>query len=484
MNQLRVLFAAAEVTPIAKVGGLADVVGALPIALRRLGLDVRIVLPRYEQIDPARLGCVDRGDVTVTVSEGQFKVKVWAGVLPQTDVPVFFLDNGSFLSQGPIYFEQSAADGSFVEFRRFLFFDLAVAAFLQTFPWQPHILHCHDWQTGLLPALTAGQYPSVFTIHNLAMQGGWAAKDILTFALLDDAPHPALSFRDRNGDLNLLGTAIISADRVNTVSPSYAEEILTPALGVGLEGLLAQHRQKLSGILNGIDTDRFDPVHDPAIVPYDARHLERKRENRVRLLQRFKLTGAGPIFGFVGRLTEQKGSELIVANREFFARNGANLVLLGKGLKAFEAEAEQLTKQLVGQAGVVIGFDATLAQQIYAGSDFFLMPSYFEPCGLGQLIALRYGTVPVVRATGGLRDTVQDIQGDDGTGITFAEYTPAGLAAGLYRALALYQDTNAFRAAQQRAMAQDFSWNQSAQQYANLYHELLPSAAGRGTLIA
>lgn len=482
MNQPRVLFAAAEVTPIAKVGGLADVVGALPIALRRLGFDVRIVLPRYEQIDPARLGCVERGDVTVTVSEGRFPVKVWEGALPQTDVPVFFLENDAFLSRGPIYFEQSAAEGSFVEFRRFLFYDLAVAAFLQTSPWQPDILHCHDWQTGLLPALTAGRYPSVFTIHNLAMQGKWAAKDILTFLVLDDASRPAWSFRDRNGDLNLLGTAIISADRVNTVSPSYAEEILTPALGGGLEELLTQHRQKLSGILNGIDTDRFDPAHDPAIVSYDAQHLERKRENRLRLLKRFQLTGEGPVFGFVGRLTEQKGSELIVASREFFTRNGASLVMLGKGLKAFEAEAEQLAKQLAGRAGVVIGFDATLAQQIYAGSDFFLMPSYFEPCGLGQLIALRYGTIPVVRATGGLRDTVKDIQGDGGTGITFDDYAPAGLAAGLHRALTLYRDTVAFRAVQQRAMAQDFSWNQSAQRYANLYRELLPAAVGRATL--
>lgn len=471
-RQPRILFIAAELTPLAKSGGLADVVGALPIALRGLGYDVRVVIPRYSMIDVAALGYRRTGELPVTVSEGTFSVSVWEGVIPQTDVPVYLLEHADFLSRGSIYFEQSVDEKTFAEFRRFLFFHLAVVEFLRRQKWQPDLLHCHDWEAALVPLLTSRRYRSVLTLHNLAVQGAWNRREVHEFMRLTDGTLPSVTFGNP-ADVNILGIGIETADRVTTVSPTYAQEIFSREFGMGLEGVLQKHSAKVRGILNGIDVDRFNPATDPAIVAYGPDTLERKLDNRARLLQRFNLRGAGPIYGFVGRLTEQKGIDLIAESQAFFSTNDANLIILGKGLKPFEALAESIGRRLPRQAAIVVGFDAALAQQLYAGCDFFLMPSRFEPCGLVQMIALRYGTPPIVRATGGLKDTVRDVAGSDGTGVVFTDYSAAALTRALERSVSLFREPERLRTIQRRGMAEDFSWTRSAKEYADLYRSML-----------
>lgn len=470
---IKILFAAAELTPLAKSGGLADVVGALPIALRQRDFDVRCIIPKYEVINAAGLGFRRGRTLSVTVGGGTYAVPVWEGVVPKTEVPAYLLENPDFLSRGGIYFEQSADERTFAEFRRFLFFQVAVAAFLQSADWQPDLLHGHDWETALLPLLTHRRTPFILTLHNVAMQGIWNAGEIRRFLRLDLQPPPELVTASPHDNLNLLGIGIRAADRVTTVSPNYAREILAPEFGLGLESMLREAGDRLVGILNGIDTERFDPAHDPDIVAYSAERLEKKQENTRRLRADFGLTGAGPIFGHIGRLTEQKGIDLIASARDWFARTRANLVILGKGLTEFETIARALPKQLPGLCATVIGFDPVLAQRIYAGSDFFLMPSRFEPCGLGQLISLRYGTPPIVRSTGGLKDTVRDVRQASGTGFVFESYETAALIEVLDRARQLLMQPSDYRAVQRRGMAEDFSWGASADAYARVYREVL-----------
>lgn len=472
----KILFAAAELTPLAKSGGLADVVGALPIVLRQRGFDVRCIIPKYEVINAAALGFRRARSLSVTVGEGTYAVPVWEGRVPKTDVPAYLLESPDFLSRGGIYFEQSVDEKTFAEFRRFLFFQAAVVVFLQQSEWQPDLLHGHDWETSLLPLLTRRRYPFILTLHNVAVQGIWNAGEIRRFLRLDHQPPPELASASPHDDLDLLGVGIRMADRVTTVSPNYAREILEPEYGLGLEEILREAGGRLVGILNGIDTERFDPARDPDIVPYDAVHPEKKQENTRRLRADFGLTGTGPVFGHIGRLTEQKGIDLIASARDWFARTNANLIILGKGLREFEGVARELPQQLPGRCATVIGFDAVLAQRIYAGSDFFLMPSRFEPCGLGQLISLRYGTPPIVRATGGLKDTVRDVQDPSGTGFLFEAYETAALIETLDRARQLFARPADYRAVQRRGMAEDFSWGASADAYARVYHEVLRAA--------
>lgn len=471
-TKAKVLFAAAELTPLAKSGGLADVVGALPIALRGLGYDTRIIIPRYSMIDAAGVGFRRTGEISVTVSEGAFPVGVWEGELPHSDVPVILLESEPFLSRGGIYFEQSLAEKDFSEHRRFLFFTRAIEVWLNQSTWQPDILHSHDWETGLLPILTEHKYKSILTLHNLAIQGLWNRAEVEGLLQLTPGSLPAVP-GTKPDDVNILGIGILNHDFVTTVSPTYAQEIHTPEYGSGLETLIQQEVSKISGILNGIDVQRFNPETDAAIVQYNSDTLDLKQKNRQPLLDKFKLTGTGPLYGFVGRLTDQKGIDIVAETVETLRAQDANLIILGKGIKECEAMATTLAEQLPGRAGVVIGFDAQLAQQLYAGVDIMLVPSKFEPCGLVQMISLRYGTPALVRATGGLKDTVQD----GVTGIVFKDYSATALAEALDRAAALWKDPAAYRRVQQAGMAQDFSWTHSAKAYADLYDRVLSAAA-------
>jgi starch synthase len=479
--KIRVLFATSELTPIAKVGGLGDVAGALPPALATRGADVRVILPRYEPIDAEKFP-MKRIAKGVPVRRGPHvdHVDILQGVIPNSKVPVYYLENKEFLSSFGIYFERSAFVGTFAEIQRFLFFSLAVAQVLPALKWRPHIVHAQDWHTGLLPWLLSQLAPAapktLYTIHNLANQGRWNPRDVIGF--LGHGETGALSRRDRGGDFNLMLEGIVGADRVNTVSPTYAREILTPEYGEGLQGVLAERKSVLSGILNGIDVHRFNPETDPDIaVRYSAADLRGKAACKASLQKELRLAGdpTAPLLGMVTRLTNQKGMELVAAADAVLTEYQAQLVILGQGAPNEERLANDLATRHPDRVRLTLGFDAELAQRIYAGSDLFLMPSRFEPCGLGQMIAMRYGSVPVVRATGGLADTVPDLNGkpESGLGFAFEPYNAEVFRQTLSRALAAFRSGAHWRTVVERDMAQDFSWERSAGEYLALYRTLI-----------
>ncbi|MBI5404886.1 MAG: glycogen synthase [Candidatus Kerfeldbacteria bacterium] len=478
---MNILFISAEATPLAKAGGLADVVGALPLALRKLGVDVRIMMPRYEVLggNPILETIIER--VPVEVGGQIYDVRVHRGRLPDSDVDVYLLENETFLSHGPIYNEHGQTD-PFFEMQRFLFFSKAALTVIPELNWTPDILHCHDWHTGIVPSLasimrgTVGMQ-TVVTIHNLAHQGVWKATDVLGFLGFSEKDHDRFALRDRRGDFNLLQQAIRSASVVNTVSPTYATEILTPEYGEGLEEELRSKQPPVKGILNGIDTTHFDPATDHRIrVQYDRTSIERKRENTLAL---HELCGFTPslermTFGFIGRLTEQKGVDLILQAQDAILKNGSRLIVLGTGMPEIEQALGELAKRYPDQVYCKLGFDAAFAQQLYAGSDALLMPSKFEPCGLGQMVAMRYGTIPIVRATGGLADTVPDVTSDPtrGLGFSFSPYEAAALSAAIDRAREYFGRPADWTALIQRCMGQDLSWERSARAYLKLYESI------------
>ncbi|MDP2725933.1 MAG: glycogen/starch synthase [Dehalococcoidia bacterium] len=456
---MKILFATAEVSPFSKVGGLADVASSLPKALRRLGHDVRVVTPLHLKPED---------NAPKTEGEPFALPLTWAGQEVQPLVrratsgegPVYLVDYASYFQRRAIYGEPDDLD-------RYLFFCQASLALPKALNWQPDILHCHDWHAAALPfglRNYAWEDPfyhptaSVLTIHNLRYRG----------------PHKLV---------DMLCQAIFYANVISTVSPTYAQEILTPEYGEGLHTILALRRDRLFGILNGIDYEEFDPATDPHIpAHYDAAAPEKKAFNKAALQERGSLTldPSIPLVGIISRLTEQKGFDLVEQVIESFLENGRfQFFLLATGEQRYETFFKELPRRYPGRAAVFLTFDAALAQLIYAGSDFFLMPSRFEPCGLGQMISLRYGTIPVVRRTGGLADTIQDCAPDlsTGNGFSFTEYSAWALREAMERALAAYQQREAWRELVVRAMKQDFSWEASARKYVEMYEA---AVAGRG----
>ncbi len=469
----RVLLAAAEVAPFAKAGGLADVAGDLPKALAQLGVDVRVVIPKYSAIDGARHGLTDTGHRFRVDFDGiPHTVRVWTTTLPGSAVPVYLLDHPHYEGTGDIYYQDvtNPAEQQLLQVERFLFFSRCIRPLLAALAWEPQVVHCNDWHTGAIPALLrTTPIASVYTIHNLALQGSIMLPRAA--ALLQFPVHALRGLLHKDGDgghVNLAALGIHLADAVNTVSPSYAEEIATPAFGAGLEGILASVPGGVAGILNGIDTERFDPAHDAALAaPYDADNLSGKAKNRQRLCAEFGITVEGPVFGMVTRLTDQKGVDVVCEIAPRLVELGCGLVMVGTG----DAHLEDLLRSLAARYPAAIrahiGFDAARAQRVYAGADFFLMPSRFEPCGLGQLIALRYGTVPVVHATGGLKDTVTE--GANGNGFVCTVLTSDALLAACRRALETYRDHDRMRTLITRGMRQDVSWTASAPHYQRIY---------------
>lgn len=483
-RDIRPLFLAAEVAPLAKVGGLADVVGALPEALRALGVDARIIMPKYGIVPNDGLTVVAK-DVLVRLRSRVERVTVLTRTLPGSAVTVYLIDHPNIIGTGGVYFEQDASSsGSREEAERFTFFTHAALEALPLLGWRPNILHCHDWHVGFAPTLMkriATRDPqralrTVLTIHNLEYQGVYDA----TFVedILDVTPEafPPLAC-ERPGTLNALGRAIADSDALTTVSPSYAEEILTPSFGAGLEELLRRRRSSLTGILNGIDTNRFDPATDH-ILPahYSADDPSGKERCKGALQRRCGFPEDGrPTFVVVTRLAEQKGVDVIVRNAAALVASGARLAVLGTGLPALERDLHALAHEHPGNIAAFTVFDAALAQLLYAGGDLFLMPSRFEPCGLGQMIAMRYGTIPVVRSVGGLKDTVRE--GSDGNGFVFDKLTDADFLAATDRALRAYASSKPWSALVRRAMTEDFSWTRSARAYRTLYATLLEEVA-------
>lgn len=483
---MRVLFVAAEVAPFIKAGGLADVAGALPPALQALGHDVRIVMPRHRAL--REQGVPMTGPIAASflpAGEQAEEQRVWSG--RHAGGPIYFLDI-------PAAFERPALYGEPDDLRRFILFARGVLDLLQHLRevdgWHPAVIHCHDWHAALVVnyvktyhAYTFGHIATVFTIHNLAYQGQGDPSLLGVAGLtgpgrLEDGMGPGIA-----QSFNCMARGVALADVVTTVSPTYAAEILTPAYGERLDGLLRHRHDRLRGILNGIDTTLFDPATDPHLpARYSAAQPAGKLDCKVALQRRFDLAvdPTRPLLGVVSRLVAQKGLDLLLDGLEpLLAHTNAQLVLLGSGEPALEAGFRAAAEAHPARVGVRLGFDAALAQQIYAGSDGFLMPSRFEPCGLGQLIALRYGSVPIVRATGGLADTVRE--GLEGNGFRFHHVETRDFLAAIHRALAAYADAEGWAELRARGMREDHSWGASAAAYAEVYEWARRCAAGKAT---
>lgn len=440
-NNLKILFISSEVAPIAKVGGLGDVIGSLPKELKKLGCDVRIAIPKYGFIDEKKysLELIAQG---IGVN-GKEQVAVYKGFLPESEVPVYFLENEKFFSEGDVYFEKTAFVGSVGEIRRFLFFSQAVLKIFSEINWLPDIIHCHDWHTAILPVLAKSQFKTILTIHNLANQG-----------------------------FDILQQGIMAADLLNTVSPTYGKEILTVDYGCGLEKFLLKRKKDLYGILNGIDEKRFNPETDCDIKEnYSWKNIGNKIKNKTALQKELGFIESPeiPLVGMINRLTDQKGIDLVIDIIPQAIAFGCQIVFLGVGADNYENKLLEFSRKYPDNISANIKFDAVLAQKIYAGADIFLMPSRFEPCGLGQLISQRYGTVPIVRQTGGLADTVKDKK----TGFVFKEYSSEALLKCLEKALAFYKNQEKWQKMQKKAMSKDFSWSKSAKEYLKLYKKLV-----------
>lgn len=452
---MKVLFLSAEATPYVKVGGLGDVAGALPKALRQLGLDVKLMLPRYGSIDPGRYAMtVAMDDFPVMMDWRRESCQLWAA--NNTD---FFVENQRFFGS------RSSAYGHDDDPERFVLFARAALDACRFSGWQPDIIHAHDWHSAAAIRLqwaAAERAGLVFTIHNMAHQG-----------LCANSKWPLLGVYDAHGPLNLMEQAIYAADVVTTVSPTYAHEIQRREYGFGLDGLLRQRDHRLVGIVNGIDTDIWNPATD-SILParYDLHHLEGKRQCKMELQRRqgLRVDPDVPLVGVVSRLDDQKGISLIVESLgDLWAFSDAQFMVLGSGHSRYEEAFRSATYYHGDRMANWIGFNNEVSHLVYAASDIFLMPSSFEPCGISQLIAMRYGALPVVRSTGGLVDTVVDRSEPGGVGYRFDQYDKGAMLHALARALRDYRDRQSWYHAMQRAMAGDFSWDRSARRYVDVY---------------
>ncbi len=484
---MRVLFITAELSPLAKVGGLADVGGALPKALASEGVDIRAVLPFYSTIDRSAYPTkVVAKDVVVPFNGTDEYITIHQTTIPGSTAPVYLIEHPGYLSTGSIYFDD-ATDGDKVrlEAQRFLFFSRASLAVPAAVDFVPDVIHCQDWHVGFVPILKdvlgaqdehLAPAKTLLTIHNLEYQGWYQQATVLDLLGLTESDHPSLS-NTKDGQLISLRQGILTADFLNTVSETYAEEILTPEYGAKLEGELQSRRDDLMGILNGIDVDRFDPEADPDIAQhFSAADPAGKAACKAALQHECGLPEQSdvPVIGIVTRLAQQKGLDLVADSIAHIVSSGAQFVLLGTGLTEIEELVAHRVREHPRSAVAMIKFDAAIAQHIYAGADMFLMPSRYEPCGLGQMIAMRYGTVPIVRATGGLKDTVHEATADGtaGEGFVFDAYSASSFQAAISRALALYQNADSWHTIVTRIMQQDFSWTASAKKYLAVYKQL------------
>lgn len=479
---MKVLFAASEMAPWVKTGGLGDVAGALPLALRAQGVDVRVLLPLY----PALRAAFASSEAVVRIpAVGHMPAGSLHLATTADGLPLYLLEcNALFDRPGNPYL---GPDGRDLPDNALRFGMLAHAAALlatdaSPLSWHPEVLHCHDWQTALAPAylryrlgLVSGHARTVLTVHNLAFQGLFGRDMLEPLGLPADCWH--LHGVEYHGYLSFLKAGLQHADALTTVSPTYAREIQTAAEGMGLDGLLRYRAADLTGIINGIDTVQWDPATDVHLpVHFDHKRLKHKKAATQALRRELGLATecSGPLLGVVSRLTQQKGLDLLPPIADRLAALPVQLAVLGSGDQALEAAYAELGRQYPAQFSVQIGFDEGLAHRIEAGADLFLMPSRFEPCGLNQLYSLRYGTPPIVRATGGLADTVIDAaDAARGTGFVFTNASPEALLATIERACGLWRNSPQFHVLQQRGMRADYSWRQPAQAIAAIYQRLL-----------
>ncbi|MGZ3569036.1 MAG: glycogen synthase GlgA [Thermodesulfobacteriota bacterium] len=485
MNQpLKILFATPEAVPFAKTGGLADVAGALPKSLQALGCEIKLIMPYYRKVRESGLPLQYMGrEIEVTLGDEKLKADVYLGHLNE-DIPVYFIGREEFFDREYLY--GTAKGDYFDNAERFIFFSKAALSFCQSMDFFPDIIHHHEWQTGLIPAYLKSLYQNdplflrsatVFTIHNIAYQGLFKKEKFRLTGLPKEMYSPeGIEFWER---INFMKAGIVYADVINTVSKKYSEEIQTPEYGYGLEGILRKRKESLYGILNGVDYEDWDPSHDPHLIArYNAKDISGKKQCKKDLLKEFHLPSSLeriPLFGMISRLADQKGFDLLMEiSEELFALD-IGFVLLGTGEQKYHDLLTQVAQRYPQKAGIRIAYDDRLAHKIEAGTDFFLMPSKYEPCGLNQIYSLKYGTIPVVRATGGLDDTIipYNPATKKGNGFKFTRYDAKEFLNTIKTAIGFYDQPEHWRQLLQNAMAADFSWKRSAQSYLELYRKAL-----------
>ncbi|MBU5360428.1 glycogen synthase GlgA [Enterococcus raffinosus] len=475
---MKTLFVAAECAPFFKTGGLGDVAGALPKALKEKGTDIKVVLPFFTKL-PQRYKDQLQDLFSYDVYVGWRKQYCGVKYLQMNGIDYYFLDN-------LYYFDRPELYGYFDDGERFAFYQQAVIELMEKIDFIPDVMHLNDYHTSFIPCLLKEKYRwiqkfskirTVLTIHNIEFQGQYDRGILYDLFGMGSERYDDGSIRF-NDCVNFMKAGILYADRVTTVSPSYAEEIKTPEFGAGLDVILRMESGKLRGIVNGIDYDAFDPATDPALFAnYDQKHLDKKIENKVQLQKYLELPVRPevPVIGIVSRLTYQKGFHLLLQEMENLMQFDVQLILIGTGDPNFENQFRYFGEKYPTKTSIQIAFDVTLAQKVYAGADMFLMPSAFEPCGLSQMISMRYGTLPIVHEIGGLRDTVEPYNPitNEGTGFGFNIYESFYLMNAMKQAIELYQNhPDIWRGLMLEAMSRDFSWDGSSEQYLELYKQM------------
>ncbi len=485
---MKILLASAEVTPFSKVGGLADVAGALPKALEQLGVDIRVITPGYGSINWEQYPVEDEGTYQVPVGEKSLQSGIRKTRLPETkNVPVYFVQNEHLFNREGIYTDPDSGRAYPDNDERFIFFMRAILGWLQDGDWSPDILHSNDHHTALLPAYLKELYSNheilgairhLFTIHNMGYQGIYPA-DVLKKTGFPEEYFQTKDAFHFHGKVNFMKVALYYADKINTVSPTYAEEIMSSEeFGFGLEEVVRMRKEDVSGILNGVDYSDWSPETDDLIPSqYSMNNIPGKRKNRDELLRKNRLIAeqSTPIIGMVSRLVDQKGFDLMDDALEGLLSLDLRFIVLGTGERRYHRLLEEAKQEFSDKISVNFTYDNPLAHLIEAGSDMFLMPSKYEPCGLNQMYSLKYGTIPIVHATGGLADTIQDYDPatHKGNGFLFCEYTPEALLDTVKRAIKTFRNKAQWKFLRDNAMQCDFSWEVSARKYKELYGDIL-----------
>ena len=486
MKPLKIVFASSEVTPFAKTGGLADVSASLPSAMASLGHQVRIVMPMYRSVmeGPYKLELME-SSIEIPYRGQLLKAKVYHSKI-EPNLLIYFIRRDEFFDRSGLY---RLPEGDYFDNPdRFIFLSRGVLHLLKLIGFQPDIIHCNDWQTSLVPVYLKSLYKddpffrstrTIFTIHNLAYQGVFPKE----YMDVSGLPKELFSIKgiEYYGKINFMKGGIMLADIISTVSERYAQEIRTPEFGYGLDGVLRDRSGDIYGVLNGVDYSEWNPETDPHIaVNYSAKDLSGKEKCKEALMKILELQGPEeyPIIGMITRLADQKGFDLLAEAIDELLKLELFLVLLGQGEEKYEKRFSEEGKKHNGRFGVRITFDSILAHRIEAGADMFLMPSRYEPCGLNQMYSLKYGTIPIVRATGGLDDTIKefDPKTEKGNGFKFSEYSSKALIEKVKKALAMYQNKELWMKLVKNAMSEDFSWERSALKYQDIYYQALSKA--------
>jgi len=480
--KMKIAFVSTEAVPFAKTGGLADVAGALPVALEKLGCEVKLFIPKYFLVDEQRHGLKyswDIGEMQVRVNGQTRPVHIHQSKLPGSDVDVYFIDCPHYFHRHRIY------TNDFDEDERFILFSKAVIETLQRMQWAPDVIHCNDWQTGLIPLFIKDNYnwdrlfdntATLFTIHNIGYQGRFSRSALFSAEIRRELFYPGGPV-EHEGSVSFMKTGIHFADIINTVSNTYSHEILTTEFGAGLQHALSLRKDDLYGILNGVDYDIWNPQNDKHLPHhYSINDMGGKLKNKKFLLKHFSMpyNNKVPLIGIISRMVTQKGFDIFAEAVNDLIRLNVQWIVLGTGEEKYENMFRMLSRQLPEKFGTYIGYNNELSHLVEAGSDMMIMPSHYEPCGLNQIYSLKYGTVPIVRKTGGLADTVKDWDEENsfgfdyGNGFSFYDYSGFALFKSVERAVNTFKEKSIWKKIQKNGMQKDYSWKHSAEQYMEL----------------